>query len=93
MKQMRECGHEIEVDDQVAAMFGPDWPACDECRETMELYTDARHAIAGNVYSLARLAKAGYIPGVHPTKADLDNAERAIYAQLTAKQQAAVAAR
>ena len=60
---------------------------CSDCVETLSLYNDVRYAIAGNVYAIARLAKAGYIPGTNPTLEDINQAGVVLYAQLTPTQQ------
>ena len=80
----RDCGHEIEAGG--AFEFFGITPACPDCAETLSLYNDVRHAIAGNVYAMARLAEAGYIPGINPTLEDINQAGVVLYAQLTPTQ-------
>lgn len=85
MKVTRICGHTQDVDDAIIDINGIEGyiSACQDCRDTASLYADVYYAMAGNVYSLARVAAAGLITGLRPTISDLDRAGSTLYARLT----------
>lgn len=80
-----KCGHSAGDTAVFESIFGDQFGGqyCDDCIATKRLYDDMYMAMAGNVYSLARLAEAGLIPGIRPTLADLYRASNTLFARLS----------
>lgn len=68
--------------------FGGIQGLCQDCGTTISLYNDVYHAMAGNVYAMARLAEAGLIPGSRPTLLDLEMAGRSLFARMSPRTRA-----
>ena len=84
----RECGCQMESG-PFADLFGADLSSCPEHSVIKSLYDHVFFAMAGNVYSMASLAEAGYISGVRPTLNDLNQAGVRLFGLLSPEQRAA----
>lgn len=90
---MLTCTHtRARATSPAAEIIGPPEGLCVECTDKRALYNDVFSAMAGNVYSLHRLAEAGLVPGLRPTLADLNRAGNVLHARLSPELQEAMAA-
>lgn len=85
----RECGCPVEAG-PFADLFGPLLIPCEEHRKAKRLYLACFEAMAGNVYSAARLAEEGLVPGVRPDLGDFNRAAVRLYRDLSPAQRETV---